>query len=168
MNMFGKSLLPAVFGQRGLLSGREEEHPFLSLQREMNRLFDDFFRGAGMPSLFEGEGGRFYPSVDVRDAEGEIIVQAELPGMDDKDIEVLLTDNALTIKGEKKEEKEDKGKGYYHMERTFGAFSRTIPLPGGVDTKKAEAKFKKGVLTISLPKTEEAKAKVKKIAVKSE
>jgi len=88
--------------------------------------------------------------------------------MDEKDVEVLLSDDALTIKGEKKEEKEDKGKNYYHVERSFGSFQRVIPLPPGIDFQKAEAAFKKGILSISLPKTAEAKARGKKIAIKSE
>ncbi|MCX7816311.1 MAG: Hsp20/alpha crystallin family protein [Syntrophales bacterium] len=166
--MFGKSLLPSIFGNRGVTIRREEEHPFYRLQRELNRLFDDFFRGFGSVTPFEGEFGRFVPSIDVREDEKEFVVQAELPGMDENDVEVLLTDDTLTIRGEKKEEKEDRKKGYYHAERTYGAFSRTIPLPEGVDTKKAEATFKKGVLSITLPKTDEARSRVKKITIKSE
>ena len=88
--------------------------------------------------------------------------------MEEKEIEVSLADDALTIQGEKKEEKEQKDKGYYQLERSFGSFRRVLPLPAGVDTQKAEASFKKGVLTITIPKVEEAKSKVKKIAIKAE
>jgi HSP20 family protein len=79
-----------------------------------------------------------------------------------------LADSSLTVKGEKKEEKEGKGKDYYHMERSYGSFQRVIPLPEGIDAKKAEAKFKKGILSITLPKTEQANAKMKKIEIKAE
>lgn len=166
--MFGKSLLPSVFGRTGIARRSEEDLPFSSLQREINRLFDDFFRSWGPISTLEGGIDSFFPSIDIREGEKDFVIQAELPGMDEKDVEVLLTDDALTIKGEKKEEKEHKSKGYYHVERSYGAFNRTIPLPLGVDTKKAEAKFKKGVLSITLPKTEEAQEKVKKITIKGE
>ena len=95
-------------------------------------------------------------------------MKAELPGLEEKDVEVLLDNETLTIKGEKKEEKEDKGKGYYHVECSYGSFHRVIPLPAGIDQKKVQAQFKNGVLNITLPKAEEAKAKGKKIPIKSE
>lgn len=165
-----KSLLPSIWRGKDVPVRYEEEHPFYSLQREMNRLFEDFFRGFDItPFGTMSERMRvFSPSIDVKEDEKEISVLAELPGMDEKDIEVLLTENTLTLKGEKKEEKEEKGKDYYHMERAYGSFNRVIPLPQGIDTKKVSATFKKGVLTVKLPKTEEAKAKGKKIPVKAE
>lgn len=164
--MFGRSLLPSLWRQ-GDVSRRDREHPFLTIQREMNRLFDEFFRGFDL-TPFEESTGRFTPAIDIKEDEKEYTVKVELPGMDEKDVEVILGDNTLTIKGEKKEEKEEKDKNYYYMERTFGAFQRTIPLPADIDSQKADARFKKGVLTISLPKTEEARAKGKKIAIKAE
>jgi len=112
--------------------------------------------------------GGFSPSIDLKEDDKEVSIKAELPGIDEKDIEVLLSDDALTIKGEKKEEKEEKGKDYYHMERTYGSFNRVVPLPLGVDTTNAEAHFKNCVLSIKLPKTEEAKAKGRKIPIKAE
>jgi HSP20 family protein len=117
---------------------------------------------------FEGRIGAFSPKVDVTENEKEFNISAELPGMDDKDIDVSLQNDMLTIRGEKKEEKEDKGKDYYRMERSYGYFSRTIPLPVEVETDKVDAKFKKGVLTITLPKTAKAVAETKKISVKVE
>jgi HSP20 family protein len=163
-----KNLLPSI-RRRGNILERQEEHPFYALQQEMNRVFDSFFRdfdilpfGAARDKL-----SGFYPSLDVKENEKEVDIKAELPGMDEKEVEVLLADNAVTIKGEKKEEKEDKGKDYYHMERSYGAFNRVIPLPQGLDTNKAEAHYKNGVLTIKIPKTEEAKAKVKKVSIKT-
>ena len=165
-----KKLLPSIWRERDVPVRYEEEHPFYGLQREMNRLFEDFSRGFDIaPFGTMSERMRaFAPSIDVKEDDKEISVLAELPGMDEKDIEVHLTDNALTLKGEKKEEKEEKGKDYYHMERTYGSFNRVIPLPQGIDTKKVNATFKKGVLTIRLPKTEEAKSKGKRVPVKVE
>ena len=135
----------------------------------MNDLFDDFFRGFPLASAgaLDDRFGSFYPSIDVKEGEKDIVVKAELPGLEEKDIEILLADDALTIKGEKKEEKEDKGKNYYHMERTYGSFHRVIPLPAEIDSKKVEATFKNGVLSVVLPKTEKAKAASKKISIKT-
>jgi HSP20 family protein len=167
--MFGRSLLPSLWRQSDVPERRDAEHPFYSIQKEMNRLFDNFFQGLdAAPFMGEPSLGRFSPSIDIQEDEKAYVVKVELPGMDEKDVEVLLSDDALTIKGEKKEEKEDKGKNYYHVERSFGSFQRVIPLPTGIDLQKAEAAFKKGILSISLPKTAEAKAKAKKIAIKSE
>ncbi len=167
--MFGRSLLPSLWRQTDVSPTRGEEHPLSMIQRDMNRLFDDFFRDMGT-GLWSGPGerlNRFVPSLDVIENDKEFTIKAELPGMDEKDVEVLLTENNLTLKGEKKEEKEDKGKDYYHLERSYGSFQRVIPLPEGLETKKAEAVFEKGVLRITLPKTETAKAKAKKIEIKS-
>lgn len=166
--MFGRSLLPTVWKSTAVPESRDAGQPFYSLQKEMNRLFDDFFRGIDVSSFEEESFRKFSPSVDIRENEKEVSIQVELPGLDEKDVEVLLTDNTLTIKGEKKEEKEDKGKNYYHVERTFGSFQRVIPLPTDLDSQKTEAKFKKGVLRITLPKLEGAKAKGKKIQIASD
>ncbi|MFA5180639.1 MAG: Hsp20/alpha crystallin family protein [Syntrophales bacterium] len=167
--MFGRNLLPSLWHQSDVPSRREENHHFFGIQRDMNRLFDDFFRGLDVaPPNTAGERlGRFVPSLDVRENDKEVHIQVELPGMDEKDVEVLLTDNSLTLKGEKKEDREDKGKDFYHVERSYGSFQRVITLPEGIDTKKAEAKFKKGILSISLPKVELPKAKAKKIEIKT-
>lgn len=149
---------------------REWESPFTSLQREMNRLFDNFLGGPTLSpwAPFErGPAGAFIPRVDVSETDREIKVSAELPGLDENDIDVSLTRDTLTIKGEKKEEKEEKGTDYYRMERSYGSFSRSIPLPVEVDTDKVEATFKKGVLHVTLPKTESAIEKTKKIPVKA-
>jgi HSP20 family protein len=168
--MIIKNLLPSIWNRETAPAGREEDRFFSPLQREMNRVFDDFFRGwDATPARFAGDRfGFFQPSIDVKQSDKEIIVKAELPGLDEKDIEVLLTDDALTIRGEKREEKGEKGKTYYHMERTYGSFNRLIPLPVGVDQKKVQAQFKNGVLSITLQKTEEAKSKGKKIPIKSD
>jgi len=160
-----RNLVP--FGKKDVPVKREDEHPFSLLRREMDSLFNNFFRGFDLEP-FESRMGAFSPKVDVTENEKEIKISAELPGMDEKDIDVSLQNDMLTIKGEKKEEKEDKGKDYYRMERSYGSFSRTIPLPVEVETDKVEAKFKKGVLGITLPKTAKAVAETKKISVKVE
>jgi HSP20 family protein len=153
--------------KKGLPVRREGYNTFALLRQEMNTLFDNFSRGFEIEP-FAGRFGQFSPSVDIKESDKEIKVAAELPGLDDKDIEVSLGKDSLTIKGEKNEEKEDKGKNYYRMERSYGSFTRTIPLPAEIDTDKAKAEFKKGVLTVTLPKTARAIKETKKISVKAE
>jgi HSP20 family protein len=149
---------------------RDFDSPFEALHREMDRLFDSFASGITLEPLgwLGPRMGGFSPRLDVTEDEQAIKVTAELPGMDEKDIDVTLTKDSLILKGEKKAEKEDKGKGYYRAERSFGSFTRTIPLTAEIDEDKVEAKFTKGVLTIRLPKTIEAQAAYKKIEVKGE
>jgi HSP20 family protein len=159
-----KSVIPAE--KKDIRVEREEFNPLYSLRREMNSLFDNFFRGFEMEP-FKGHFGTFSPSVDVQESAKDIKVTAELPGVDDKDVEVSLSKDSMTIRGEKQEEKEDRGKDFYRMERSFGSFSRTIPLPAEVDTDKAKAEFKKGVLTVTLPKTSRAIKETKNISVKA-
>lgn len=160
-----KSLMP--FGKRSAPVRREEENTFALLRREMDSLFDNFFRGFELEP-FESALAGFSPKMDVVENEKEITISAELPGMEDKDIDVSLHNDMLTIKGEKREEKEDKGKDYYRKERSYGSFSRTMRIPGDVEADKVEAKFAKGVLTITLPKTAQAVAGKKKIEIKAE
>ena len=159
-----KNLLPAV-SRKGKA---EDYHPFYSLQREMNSLFDDFFRGFDItPRGFAVEGlGTFSPSIDVKESEKDFMIRAELPGVDEKDVEVTVTNDTVTIKGEKKEEKEDKGENYYYMERSYGSFNRVIPLTEEIESDKAEAGFKNGVLNIKIPKSQKAKAKGTKVPIK--
>ncbi len=164
-----KDVTPAGQGTAAPPARREEEVPLFSLQREVNRLFDDFFRGFDLRPLRTAEErwGGFSPKMDLEETEKEYRITAELPGMEEKDVEVLLAGNSITLKGEKKEEKEEKGKSFYHVERSYGTFQRTVPLPDGIDLKKVDADFKNGVLTVKLPKTSEAKTKGKKVPVKS-
>jgi HSP20 family protein len=165
-----KDLLPLRRRRTDVPGRYEEEHPLSIVQKEMNRLFDDFSRGFDVApfSAMRERLGTFSPSLDVKEDDKAITVKAELPGMDEKDVEVLLTDDALTLKGEKKEDKEEKRENYYHVERTYGSFHRVIPLAAAIDTKKVNATFKNGVLVVTLPKTEEAKMKGKKIPVNVE
>jgi HSP20 family protein len=161
-----KSIIP--FGKRSVPIKRELESPFALLRKEIDELFDNFFRDFELEPYLGRWRDRFTPNVDVVEDDKEVRVSAELPGMDEKDIEVTLNRDSLTIKGEKKEEKEDRGKDYYHMERSYGSFTRTITLPVDVDTDRAEATFKKGVLTVRIPKTREAIEEKKRITVKVE
>jgi HSP20 family protein len=133
-------------------------HPFRELVR-MEREMEDMF-GQLMPSLKWAGGERgWMPAVDMVDAKDEFVVKADLPGIDEKNVEVTVQDGALTIRGHRKEEKEEKKEDYYYSERSYGAFVRTLPLPSGVDADKVKATFKKGVLEIHLPKAKEAKGK---------
>ena len=153
--------------------------PLANLRNEVDALFEGFLtqwpfglfdRPARIPSFDEPFGfGMRIPAVDVVERGKEFRLKAELPGMDEKDIDVELSDRMLTISGEKKEERvegEEDG-NYYHSERRYGSFKRLFTLPEGVDPDKVEASFKKGVLTVTLPKTPEAQKRTKKIKVKA-
>jgi HSP20 family protein len=164
--MTWKDIVP--FKKRSVPVRRESGHPFERLRDEMDALFDDFFRGFSIEP-FEGHHARpFCPNIDVAETDREIKVSAELPGMDEKDIEVSLNRDSLTIRGEKKEEKEEKGRDYYHVERSYGSFSRTIPLPVEIEKDNAEAYFKRGVLTVKIPKSAKAVESKKRIEIKVE
>jgi len=165
-----KDLVAKGRGKDSPLPSLREEHPFSLFREQINRLFDDSFFGREWTPLRTAEPwyGTFQPSIDVRENEKEITVSAELPGMDDKDIDVLLSGDTLTIKGEKKEEKEEKEENYYRMERRYGSFQRVIPLPVKIDTKKVDASFKKGILEVKLPKAAQAKSSARKISLKRE
>jgi HSP20 family protein len=152
---------------RGLLSRRDED-PYRSLQQEMNRVLDSFWRGTEVPAGFATQAQTaVVPRLDVSETENEITVTAELPGIDEKDVEVTLDDDVLTIKGEKREEKEEKDKSYHLIERSYGAFQRSIPIDAEVQGDKIDATFSKGVLTVVLPKSPAAQNKTRKVAIKS-
>ncbi|MFO0794616.1 MAG: Hsp20/alpha crystallin family protein [Candidatus Brocadiaceae bacterium] len=127
-----------------------------SLQGEMNRMFDRFFKGG---EEFGFETGAWLPPVDLVETNDKITVKAEIPGIDPKEVDISIQGDTLLIKGEKKEEKEEKGKNYYRMERRYGGFTRSIDLPSSVDTNKVSAECKNGVLEITLQKKEEVKPK---------
>ncbi len=145
---------------------REEGDPFMTLHREMNRLFDDVFRGFDIaPFGSFGGMGRMagWPSVEVIDTDKDIRVSAELPGLEEKDVEVLMSDGVLTIRGEKRSEVEDKDRAF--SERTYGRFERRIPLGWDVEEDKVNALFRNGVLTVTMPKSAKAAAKARRIAI---
>lgn len=128
------------------------ESPLLTLHREVNRLFDDVFRGFDAPSL--GASRLSWPHVEVSETDSELRITAELPGMSEKDVDISVEDGVLTLRGERRSESSDKASGY--SERFYGRFERRIALPGDVDDAKAAASFKDGVLTIALPRSPEA------------
>lgn len=131
--------------------------------RDIDELWERFFRELSTIEPFRQE---WVPSLDVSETENNIVVKAELPGIDPKEIDISLTDDLLTIKGEKKQEKEEKDENYHRVERSYGAFTRSLRLPQEVRSEKIEANYKDGILKITLPKSEEAKRKEIKIKVK--
>lgn len=131
----------------------------LGIRDEMNRLFDDFFGSLSERSGETAAEGMWMPAVDISETEHDLVVTAELPGVKKDDVKLSVQDNTLTIKGEKKQEKETKEENYHRVERTYGAFQRTFTLPAFVNSSKIKASFKDGVLKVRLPKREEAKAK---------
>ncbi len=158
--MRGRSLFPTLWSSRDVT--RKGFEPFMSLQHEIDRVFDDFGRGFRMP----GWGDLKEPRVDVAETDNDIQVTAELPGVSEKEIDVSLSDGLLTIKGEKHGEKEEKGKEFRMVERSYGSFMRTIPMPYDVDPEAVDAKFEDGVLKLILPKPAEARHETKKIEIK--
>ena len=143
---------------------RDVAGPIGGLQGEMNRMFDDFFGRDFAVEPF-GRGGEWIPALEVSELDTAVAVKAELPGLDPKDIEVTLANDVLTIKGEKKHESETKEKNFHLVERSYGSFERSVRLPTGVKPDAVDAKFKNGVLTVELPKAEEARTKAVKIKV---
>lgn len=144
---------------------RASHDPFGALQREMNQLLESFFDD-GPPSLLSRGSPAFAaPKLDVSETEQELHVTVELPGLKEDDVDVEFTRDALRIRGEKKDERDEKRHNFHRVERTFGMFERVVPIPAEVDREKTEATFKNGVLNIVLPKSAPAKA-TQKIAVK--
>ena len=145
-----------------------QDNPIVALQREMNQVFEGFWNrfGKGFGDI-DWPWGHTEAKSDVVQTGDAVEISIELPGMAMEDVEVTVTDDMLTVKGEKKIERQEEKKGYYLSERSYGAIWRTIPLPPGTDGSKAEASFKNGVLTVRLPQTPEAQARVKHIEVKA-
>jgi HSP20 family protein len=161
-------LIPWKASRGSELASRDHRDAVAALQADFDRAFD-FLRMlplpfSGMSTSLHDVGGGFH--VDVIETDNEIKVSAELPGMDEKDIDMRASDGVLTISGVKKSEQESKDDGYIVRERSFGRFERTIPLPEGVDPEAAQATFKSGVLTITIPK-DPAQSGAKRIAVQS-
>ncbi|MHC4053359.1 Hsp20/alpha crystallin family protein [Bradyrhizobium sp. 25ACV] len=156
-----RDLIP--WRNQDVATSRGNYDPFMTLHREMNRLFDQALRGFGGSDLSPLMEGRFgWPKLELNETDKALTVSAELPGMTEKDVNVEIKNGVLTIRGEKKNERKDEGK--YFTERYYGAFERQIPLQD-VEEDKTEASFKDGVLTISLPKSDKPQAGVKRIAI---
>lgn len=142
--------------------------PFTALRADMDRVFDSFLgRGFGRsPAIARAEtSDAVVPSIDMRETESGLVVEAELPGMDEKDISVTLNAGVLTLKGEKKAEREEKKDDYYLMERSYGSFHRSFRVPDTIDADKVEAAFEKGVLKVTLPKRPDAVKAEKRIPI---
>jgi HSP20 family protein len=157
----GTSQAPSLFREG-------ESNPFLALHREVNRLFDDAFRGFDAPMSTFGRLPAWstgWPNVEISETDKEMRLTAEIPGLEEKDIEVLLDDGVLTLRGEKRSETEDKERHF--SERYYGHFERRIPLGTEVDEDKVNAEFKNGVLTVTMPKTPQAQSRAKRIAISS-
>lgn len=135
---------------KGEVAVKREEHPLAALRRDMDGLLQRFFGDFDLPKWPEFP---FSPKIDVSETNSAVKVTAELPGIEEKQLDVSLAGDTVTIRGEKKEEKETKEKQFYRMERSYGSFQRTIALPAEIDPDKAKAAFKKGVLTLELPKS---------------
>lgn len=151
---FGKKKNKDKNKGKGAVEVRREEHPLAALRRDMDGLLERFFGGFEMPKWPDFP---FSPKIDVTETDSTVKVTAELPGIDEKQLDVSLAGDTVTIRGEKKEEKETKEKQFYRMERSYGSFQRTIALPAEIDPDKAKAAFKKGVLTLDLPKSGKAR-----------
>lgn len=166
--MMRRSLIPWHRRSKPVPIHREMS-PFLSLRRELDDVFGEFLRDFDLaPSLWGFGAQAFEPSLDVHETEDEIQVSVELPGVEEKDIEVSVSEEALTIRGQKSQEREHSERGAQWQERSYGSFERTLPLPPGVEVGKAEARFQRGVLTVTLPKSQEAQRAVRRLEVKGE
>jgi len=160
-----RSLIP--WKRRPSALAREEEgHPFELLHRQMNQLFDDFFQDAGRGWMTSPLGrDDLRPDFEIEQGTDAITVTADLPGLEEKDIEVSLDENVLTVSGERSEETRDEKPNRVLSERRYGAFRRSFELPSGLDPDQVRAAFKRGVLTITIPRTPEAKAPSRRIPV---
>lgn len=137
----------------------------LGMQRNINRMFGNFFRG-GVADEPAGLASTWLPAVDVAEQDDQYLVKVELPGVSKDEVKVAMEDNVLTIRGEKRQEKETKKSNFHSVERSYGSFQRSFTLPGTIKSDKIEASFRDGILIVSLPKAEEAKAKQIEVKVK--
>lgn len=136
-----------------------------TIQDRMNRLFNEAFRGARESDEDWALGGSWAPAVDILEQEGNIVLKAELPGVDPKDVDIRVENNTLTLRGERRFDSEVKREDYHRVERSYGAFARSFSLPSMVNTEKIQAEYKDGILKVTLPKKEEAKPKQIAISV---
>jgi len=157
----------APFRRRpGAMRRTNDDTGLWDLQRQMNRMFDDFFGDLGTP-LAHVSGAAFMPRIDVEEKEKEYVLTAELAGVDEKDVDITVADGVLTIKGEKKDEREEKDSRCFVTERSYGSFTRSINLGDSVDADQIDAAYKNGVLTVKLPKVLEQVVEPKKIKIKT-
>lgn len=176
--MMIKDLLPWTTGSgagAGSDKSREGEadagggdHPMAGLQRELNRAFEGFLSRFDQTVSELGAFGGSGPRADMVETATGVEVTVELPGVDQDAVDVSVTEDMLTIRGEKKVERQDEKTGYVLSERSYGAFSRSIALPRGVDPDKAEAQFKNGLLTITLPRAPEEQERARKVHIRTE
>jgi HSP20 family protein len=157
-----RDLIPWNRGHGVTVRRGDDANPFLTLHRETNRVFDDVFRGFDL-APFGFDRTLAWPNIEVSETDKEVKVTADLPRLEEKDVEVELANGVLAIRGEKKTETEDKKRMF--SERFYGRFERQIPIATEIEEHKVEASFKNGVLTVTMPKSAAAQAKVKRIAI---
>ncbi|RLD05591.1 MAG: Hsp20/alpha crystallin family protein [Chloroflexota bacterium] len=166
-----KDLIPWKLGDSRLdIRRAQDEDMLLDLRNQMARLFDDFFERPFSLGTYIKDNtimGDFAPRMDCKETKKDITISVELPGMEPEDVEISINRNELTISGEKRAEKEEKGEHHYRIERSYGTFHRSIPIPGQVEENEINAKMKNGVLTVTLPKSKEALRKHKSIPIKT-
>ncbi len=167
-----RDIIPWGKGSEKSIETEKAISPFDALHREINRVFDHFFDDFYTPSRYRFDLSRefsgFYPKFNVSENEKEINIEVELPGLEEKDVEVNVDKGILTIKGEKKFQKEEKKENYHLVEHSYGSFQRSLQLPENANINDITAKMKNGVMKITVPKDPKAETSVKKIAIKSE
>ncbi len=148
---------------------RRISDPFVRLEEEMDRMFNSYFRGLNLPRLGfdEAHDGSLIAKLDVSETPEAVQVVADLPGLKEKDVDITLSDNTLTIKGKRESESEEKKKNFHRVERSYGEFTRRVALPAEVDPARVDAQLKDGVLTVTLQKSQKAIETEKKIPIKS-
>jgi HSP20 family protein len=166
--MSRKGLIPWGRGQDVPMPRFDEPSSFLALHHQMNRLVDDFFRDFDLPATGRSGWQGSWPNVEINETDKEYKLVAELPGIDDKDVEVTLHEGVLTLKGEKKSEASSEGRGGRYSERWFGKFERSFNLGSDIDPDKVSAAFKKGVLTVTVSKRPSAQSSARRIPVDRE
>ncbi|MCX7998888.1 MAG: Hsp20/alpha crystallin family protein [Leptospiraceae bacterium] len=167
-----RDIIPWGKGTEKPVEGEKTLSPFDALHREINRVFDHFFDDFYTPTRYglsslRGASG-FYPKFNISENEKEINLEVELPGLEEKDVEVSVDKGILTVKGEKKFQKEEKNENYHLVEHSYGSFQRSLQLPENANVNEITAKMKNGVMKITVPKDPKAETSVKKIAIKSE